>query len=106
MRLRGSVTVGRIVFTAAALPAIRAVCHLVDGDYVIIRTDSSAAITSELRARRAPLSPTRPTRETPPTTSAGAWSASAGGNDGLALIMGPSTPAGAVPGAARRRTAR
>ncbi len=33
-----------------ALPAIRPVCHLVDGDHVIIRTDSSAAITSELRA--------------------------------------------------------
>jgi hypothetical protein len=38
------------VFTARALPAIRPVCHLVDGDYVIIRTDRNAAITSELRA--------------------------------------------------------
>jgi hypothetical protein len=50
MRLLGSVSLGRIVFTARALPAIRPVCHLVDGDHVIIRTDSSAAITSELRA--------------------------------------------------------
>jgi Pyridoxamine 5'-phosphate oxidase len=50
MRLLGSVSLGRIVFTARALPAIRPVCHLIDGDYVIIRTDSSAAITSELRA--------------------------------------------------------
>jgi hypothetical protein len=50
MRLLGSVSLGRIVFTARALPAIRPVCHLVDGDHVIIRTDGNAAITSELRA--------------------------------------------------------
>ncbi len=50
MRLLGSVSLGRIVFTARVLPAIRPVTHLVDGDYVIIRTDSGAAITSELRA--------------------------------------------------------
>jgi hypothetical protein len=50
MRLLSSVPLGRIVFTARALPAIRPVSHLVDGDYVIIRTDGSAAITSELRA--------------------------------------------------------
>ncbi len=50
MRLLGSVSLGRVVFTARALPAIRPVCHLVDGDYVIIRTDTEAAITSELRA--------------------------------------------------------
>jgi len=51
MRLLGSVSLGRIVFTARALPAIRPVTHLVDGDRVIIRTDRSAAIISELRAR-------------------------------------------------------
>lgn len=51
MRLLGSVSLGRIVFTARALPAIRPVTHLVDGDHVIIRTDRDAAITSELRAR-------------------------------------------------------
>jgi hypothetical protein len=50
MSLLGSVSLGRIVFTARALPAIRPVCHLVDGDYVIIRTDHDAAIISELRA--------------------------------------------------------
>jgi sugar phosphate isomerase/epimerase len=50
MSLLGSVSLGRIVFTARALPAIRPVCHLVDGDYVIIRTDRNAAITSELKA--------------------------------------------------------
>ena len=51
MRLLGSVSLGRVVFTARALPAIRPVTHLVDGDHVIIRTDRDAAITSELRAR-------------------------------------------------------
>lgn len=50
MRLLGSVPLGRIAFTAWALPAIRPVNHLVDGDYIIIRTDSSAPITSELRS--------------------------------------------------------
>jgi len=50
LSLLGSVSLGRVVFTARALPAIRPVCHLVDGDYVIIRTDRDAAITSELRA--------------------------------------------------------
>jgi Pyridoxamine 5'-phosphate oxidase len=51
MSLLGSVPLGRIVFTARALPAIRPVTHLVDGDYVIIRTDRDAAITSELRVQ-------------------------------------------------------
>lgn len=35
---------GRVVFTFKALPAIRPVNHLVDGDLVIIRTRSSAKI--------------------------------------------------------------
>jgi hypothetical protein len=51
MSLLGSVSLGRIVFTARALPAVRPVTHLVDGDHVVIRTDRSAAIISELRAR-------------------------------------------------------
>jgi hypothetical protein len=50
MRLLASMPLGRVVFTARALPAIRPVTHLVDGDYIIFRTDRSAAITSELRA--------------------------------------------------------
>jgi hypothetical protein len=50
MRLLDSISVGRIVFTARALPAIRPVCHLVDDDHIIIRTDRNAAIISELRA--------------------------------------------------------
>ena len=38
MRLLASVDYGRVVFTLAALPAIRVVNHLVDGDRIIIRT--------------------------------------------------------------------
>jgi hypothetical protein len=50
MRLLGSVSLGRVVFTARALPAIRPVNHLVDGDYIVIRTDLSARIISELQS--------------------------------------------------------
>ncbi|HEU5419473.1 MAG TPA: pyridoxamine 5'-phosphate oxidase family protein [Streptosporangiaceae bacterium] len=50
VRLLSSVSLGRVVFSARALPAIRPVNHLVDGDYVIIRTDTRASITSELKA--------------------------------------------------------
>jgi hypothetical protein len=50
MRLLAGVSIGRVVFTARALPAVRPVCHVVDGDYIIIRTDRNASITSELRA--------------------------------------------------------
>jgi hypothetical protein len=50
IRLLGSVSLGRIVFTARALPAIRPVNHLVDGDYIIIRTDGNSPIISELKS--------------------------------------------------------
>jgi pyridoxamine 5'-phosphate oxidase-like protein len=50
VQLLSSSSMGRVVFTARALPAIRPVNHLVDDDYVIIRTDTRASITSELRA--------------------------------------------------------
>lgn len=50
MSLLGSVSMGRIVFTARALPAVRLVSHLVDEDHVVIRADSGAAITSSLKA--------------------------------------------------------
>ncbi|MFJ3775931.1 pyridoxamine 5'-phosphate oxidase family protein [Streptomyces sp. NPDC090075] len=51
MRLLGSVSLGRIVFTRQALPAVRPVNHvLVDGD-IVIRTHEGAALTS--RARQA-----------------------------------------------------
>jgi hypothetical protein len=51
MRLLGSVTLGRIVFTAWALPAIHPARHIVDDHRVILRADSSVAITSAPRAQ-------------------------------------------------------
>jgi Pyridoxamine 5'-phosphate oxidase len=48
MRLLGSVPLGRIVFTARALPAIRPASHIVEHDHVIVRADSGVAITSAL----------------------------------------------------------
>jgi Pyridoxamine 5'-phosphate oxidase len=44
-RLLGSVSLGRIVFTHRAMPAIRPVNHLVDDETVIIRSHLGAAIT-------------------------------------------------------------
>jgi hypothetical protein len=46
MRLLGTVSLGRVAFTARALPAIRPVNHLIDGDYIIVRTDGQASITA------------------------------------------------------------
>jgi nitroimidazol reductase NimA-like FMN-containing flavoprotein (pyridoxamine 5'-phosphate oxidase superfamily) len=46
LRLLGSVPLGRVVFTDQALPAIRPVNHLVDGERVIIRSHTGAAILS------------------------------------------------------------
>ncbi|WP_406376955.1 pyridoxamine 5'-phosphate oxidase family protein [Streptomyces sp. NBC_00647] len=49
LRLLGSVSLGRIVFTRHALPAIRPVNHvLVDGD-IVIRTHGDAALTRYTR---------------------------------------------------------
>lgn len=46
LRLLGSVSLGRIVFTQRALPAIRPVNHLLDDDGdVVIRTHEGAALT-------------------------------------------------------------
>jgi hypothetical protein len=50
MALLGSVPLGRIVFSARALPAIRPVCHLVDGDNIIVRADSGVPIISAVRS--------------------------------------------------------
>jgi hypothetical protein len=44
LRLLRTVSVGRLVFTHLALPAIRPVNHLVDGDQVIIRAYVGTAI--------------------------------------------------------------
>lgn len=47
LRLLRGVSLGRVVFTHLALPAIRPVNHLVDGDRIIIRARLGTAITSE-----------------------------------------------------------
>jgi hypothetical protein len=44
--LLGSVLLGRIVFTARALPAVLPARHIVDDDHVIVCADGGAAITS------------------------------------------------------------
>ena len=44
LRLLRSVSVGRLVFTHLALPAIRPVNHVVDGDQVVIRAYVGTAI--------------------------------------------------------------
>jgi nitroimidazol reductase NimA-like FMN-containing flavoprotein (pyridoxamine 5'-phosphate oxidase superfamily) len=47
LRLLGSVSLGRIVFTRHAMPAIRPVNHVLDGTDVIIRSHTGAAVVSE-----------------------------------------------------------
>ncbi|MFF4779957.1 pyridoxamine 5'-phosphate oxidase family protein [Streptomyces griseorubiginosus] len=52
LRLLGSVSFGRIVFTQQALPTIRPVNHvLADGD-IVIRTHAGAALTAQTRQAR------------------------------------------------------
>ncbi|MFJ9943271.1 pyridoxamine 5'-phosphate oxidase family protein [Streptomyces erythrochromogenes] len=46
LRLMGTVPLGRIVFTHQALPAIRPVNHVVEGEDVIIRLDEGASRAS------------------------------------------------------------
>lgn len=50
LRLLSTVPLGRIVFTMHALPAIRLVNHLVDGEDIIIRSHSGAAVVSAASA--------------------------------------------------------
>ncbi|HLS78383.1 MAG TPA: pyridoxamine 5'-phosphate oxidase family protein [Nocardia sp.] len=52
MRLLASVPFGRIVFTRNALPAVRPVNHLVDGDLIIVRTGLTTGLASSMRASR------------------------------------------------------
>lgn len=50
--LLASVSIGRVVFTHRAMPAIRPVNHFIDGRRIVIRTHNGAAITSRtLEAR-------------------------------------------------------
>jgi nitroimidazol reductase NimA-like FMN-containing flavoprotein (pyridoxamine 5'-phosphate oxidase superfamily) len=46
LRLLASVPFGRVVFTQRALPAIRPVNHIVDGEDVIIRTNLGTSVAS------------------------------------------------------------
>ncbi|MFR9725541.1 pyridoxamine 5'-phosphate oxidase family protein [Streptomyces sp. MS19] len=54
LRLLGSVSLGRIVFTRYALPTIRPVNHVLDGGDVVIRTHEGAAMTSRTRQAGGP----------------------------------------------------
>lgn len=47
LRLLGSVSLGRIVFTRHALPTVRPVNHVLDGGDIVIRTYEGAALTSQ-----------------------------------------------------------
>lgn len=48
--LLNSVSIGRVVFTERAMPAIRPVNHLIDARKIIIRTHNGAAIASRASA--------------------------------------------------------
>ena len=62
LRLLSTVSLGRLVFTHLALPAIRPVNHAVAGDQVIIRAYLGTAISAAVRRRgRARWWPTRRT---------------------------------------------
>ncbi|WP_432968992.1 pyridoxamine 5'-phosphate oxidase family protein [Dactylosporangium sp. CA-233914] len=50
LELLGSVPVGRVVFTDRALPAIRPVNHLVDGETIVIRSNLGAGLASAATA--------------------------------------------------------
>ncbi|MEU6144571.1 pyridoxamine 5'-phosphate oxidase family protein [Streptomyces sp. NPDC047081] len=54
LRLLGSVSVGRIVFTRHALPTIRPVNHVLDDGDIVIRTHEGAALTSRTRESVSP----------------------------------------------------
>jgi hypothetical protein len=54
LRLLGSVSLGRIVFTRHALPTIRPVNHVLDRGDIVIRTHEGAALTSHTRQAGAP----------------------------------------------------
>ncbi len=50
LRLLAGVPFGRVVFSRDALPAIRPVNHIVDGELVVIRSRLSSRLTSAVRA--------------------------------------------------------
>lgn len=49
LRLLGSVSMGRVVFTRRALPTVRPVNHVLDDGDIVIRTHEGAALTLHAR---------------------------------------------------------
>ncbi|MFJ9908825.1 pyridoxamine 5'-phosphate oxidase family protein [Streptomyces sp. NPDC101152] len=49
LRLLGSVSLGRVVFTRKALPAIRPVNHILDNGDIVVRTHEGAALAAHAR---------------------------------------------------------
>ena len=60
-RLLGSVSLGRVVFTMKAMPAIRPVNHLIDDEAIIVRSHLGRRSRGMPRPVTARLSATRPT---------------------------------------------
>ncbi|GAA4473923.1 pyridoxamine 5'-phosphate oxidase family protein [Phytohabitans houttuyneae] len=52
LRLLGSVSLGRVVYTEKALPAIRPVNHVLDGDTVIIRSHLGGSLATAVGSGR------------------------------------------------------
>jgi hypothetical protein len=77
MRLLASVDYGRVVLTLAALPAIRVVNHLVDGDKIIIRTRLTGAISAAVQSADGVVIAYEADRIDPPTRTG--WSVVATG---------------------------
>ncbi|MCB5169873.1 pyridoxamine 5'-phosphate oxidase family protein [Streptomyces bambusae] len=48
LRLLGTVSLGRVVFTQQALPAVRPVNHVVDGEDVVVRLHDGSALAGLL----------------------------------------------------------
>ncbi|WSW00789.1 pyridoxamine 5'-phosphate oxidase family protein [Streptomyces sp. NBC_01006] len=54
LSLLGTVSLGRIVFTEHALPAVRLVNHLVDGEDIVVRLQDGGALASLVATPDAP----------------------------------------------------
>ncbi|MFD8293157.1 pyridoxamine 5'-phosphate oxidase family protein [Streptomyces lavendulae] len=54
LRLLGTVPLGRIVFTRHALPAVRPVNHVLDGDDIIVRVQDGSTVAALLAAQDGP----------------------------------------------------
>ncbi|MEV5374586.1 pyridoxamine 5'-phosphate oxidase family protein [Streptomyces nondiastaticus] len=60
LRLLRSVSLGRVVFTRRALPAIRPVNHIVDGGHIVIRTHEGAALAGLAASAQQPMTARQP----------------------------------------------